>query len=154
MFGELTFVLEGAVVTALGSENAFDGKTLELCPSGSSKTLTRDNSEEYIRLYLRAYTEQDALQFSVLYQSFEDVANRDIMAILTPTIAKRRICSSSIISLEAFKASTDFNFSGGPEIYDEKDKKEAKDLFWKMIEEISNEDRQLILKFMCGRTRL
>ena len=64
MFGELTFVFEGS---ALASENAFDGKTLELCPSGSLKTLTKENSEEYIRLYLRAYTEQDALQFNVLY---------------------------------------------------------------------------------------
>ena len=27
-------------------------------------------------------------------------------------------------------------------------------MFWRMIEEISNEDRQLLLKFMCGRTRL
>lgn len=27
-------------------------------------------------------------------------------------------------------------------------------MFWQMIEEISNEDRQRILKFMCGRSRL
>lgn len=38
-----------------------DDKTIELCPCGSSIALTRDNSAEFVDLFLKHYTEQDAV---------------------------------------------------------------------------------------------
>ena len=85
----------------------------------------------------------------------EDVGTRKIMALLTPQIAKRRICSSATIDLAAFKASTQFGAHvGGTSEEKEKKKEELVAMFWAMVEGMANEDRQLLLKFMCGRSRL
>ena len=97
VYGETAFVLE---------TSQDDGSVIELCPGGSSMALTRENSSKYIDLYLRAYTEQDSMQFRMLYQAFEDIGTRKVLSLINPQIAKRRICSSAIIDLDSFKAST------------------------------------------------
>lgn len=79
----------------------------------------------------------------------EDVGTRKIMNLLSPAIAKKRICADSKISLAAFKASTTVSTS---ELEENGEKYEK--MFWQMVEEMKNEDRQLLLKFMCGRSRL
>ena len=77
------------------------------------------------------------------------------MSLLTPEIAKRRTCSSATVDFEAFKVSTNF----GSDFYERNpvtdDKIEAaKSMFLDIVSEMENEDRQLLLKFMTGRTRL
>ena len=54
-----------------------------------------------------------------------------------------RACSDNIIDLEAFKKSTNF---GGNDELEEK--------FWEVVEGFTNKERQMLIKFMCGRTRL
>ena len=68
---------------------------------------------------------------------------------MTPEIAKRRICSSATIDFGAFKASTYFHG-----LHDEKEKEKYTKMFLEVVEDMNNEDRQLLLKFMSGRTRL
>ena len=60
------------------------------------------------------------------------------------------MCSSNKIDVGAFKASTIFRQSG----CDQKEKDRVESMFWEVIESMSNEDRQLVLKFMSGRSRL
>ena len=67
-----------------------------------------------------------------------------MLSFVKPDITKRRTSSSSKIDIDAMKASTDF--SGGDN--------ETYERFWQVFEEFSNDDRQLFLKFMSGRTRL
>jgi len=74
-YGDTAFVLESTTE---------DAQIIELCPLGSSKQLTQSNAEEYISLYLRAYTQLDELQFKTLYRAFEDVATRKVLAVTTP----------------------------------------------------------------------
>ena len=62
---------------------------------------------------------------------------------MTPKIAMARACSDNIIDLKAFKAST--NFCGNEKL---------KERFWNVVEEFTNKERQMLIKFMCGRTRL
>ena len=119
VYGETAFVLE---------TSQDDGSVIELCPGGSSKALTRENASEYIDLYLRAYTEQDSIQFRKLYQAFEDVGTKKVLSLINPQIVKRRICSSAIIDLESFKASTSIS-------------EDVKEFFWQVVEEMSNDDR-------------
>lgn len=54
VYGEQAFVLENG---------ARDGGLVALCEAGQSKMLTKDNAEEFVRLYLAAYTKLDSLQF-------------------------------------------------------------------------------------------
>ena len=50
VYGDYAFVLE-----------SIGDKVVELCPSGTMIGLTKINAEEYIELYLKAYTKLDAL---------------------------------------------------------------------------------------------
>ena len=67
-----------------------------------------------------------------------------MLSFVKPEITKRRTSSSSKIDIAAMKASTDLH-GGDIESYER---------FWQVFEEFSNDDRQLLLKFMSGRTRL
>ena len=51
-YNEAAFVLETV------SE---DGTFIEICSEGSKRSLTRANAQEYIDLYLKAYTRLDEL---------------------------------------------------------------------------------------------
>lgn len=124
-YGDTTFVLDG-----------HDDAQVELCPNGHSRKLKRDNASEYITLYLQAYTSLDAVQFHVLYEAFEDVATIKVLTLLTPQVAKRRICSTPIIDLAALKASTKIN-NTCDNLTDE-EKEMAKKMLWEVIEEFSN----------------
>ena len=97
VYGETAFILE-----AMDQ----DGDVIELCSKGSSKCLTRANAEEYISLFLQAYTKLDELQFLTMYEAFEDIATQNVMALVNPQIVKRRISSNAIIDIAAMKAST------------------------------------------------
>ena len=46
-------------------------------------------------MYLAAYTRLDEMQFRELYSGFEDVATRKILKLLSPAIAKKRICAEN-----------------------------------------------------------
>ena len=140
MYGDYAFVLDGTP----------GDQIVELCPEGSSKGLCKANVEEYIDLYLKAYTNLDALQFKTFFLTFEDVVTRKVLGVLTADVARRRICSDATISSAEFKASTKFAIHSGP---DEK-LEEYTNLFMSIFDELENTDRQLLLKFMCGRSRL
>ena len=44
-----------------------DAEVVELCPGGILKALTRANADEFVDLYLKKLTEQDAPQFERLH---------------------------------------------------------------------------------------
>ena len=51
-YKETAFVLETV---------SHDGSLIEICSDGVKRCLNRANAEEYINLYLNAYTKQDEL---------------------------------------------------------------------------------------------
>ena len=118
VYGETAFILE-----AMDQ----DGGVIELCSDGSSKCLTRANAGEYISLFLQAYTKLDELQFRMMYEAFEDVATKNVLALVSPQIVKRRISSNAIIDVESMKASTEISHSN---IGSDEDEKKAVDMFW------------------------
>ena len=44
-----------------------DAEVVELCPNGANIPLTRENASEFVDLYLKKLTEQDALQFERIH---------------------------------------------------------------------------------------
>ena len=124
----------------LGDQN----DEVELCSGGQQKCLTRENASEYVELMLQSYTRLDQLQFQALYEGFEDTVTKKVLSITPAEIAKKRTCSSSEINVDAFKASTEIEYDDG----------NYAETFWEIIREITNKERQMVLKFMTGRTRL
>ena len=120
-----------------------DDDLVELCEGGAERPLKRQDVDEYIRLFLKKYTQQDAMQFKLVYQGIEDVVCKRTLLHLSPQVAQRRACSKAEITIKALKASSKVEGS-----------EKMKNWFWEVMESFENNDRQLFLKFMCGRTRL
>lgn len=82
----------------------------------------------------------------VIYASIpriEDVCGKRMLLQLQPSIGSKRACASSQIDTKSFKALCRVDGN-----------KEGVEMFWELFEEFSNADRQLLIKFATGRTRL
>lgn len=123
-----------------------DGNIVDLCENGAEKQLTKGNAREYVQSYLEKFTQRDQPQFQLIYDCIQFVVGKRMMLFMTPQILAKRAVAPQIISISALKASTDTD--------NEKLRPELKTWFWEIMEEMSNDDRQLFLKFTCGRTRL
>ena len=128
-----------------------------MCEGGSQKPIAIENVNEYIDLYLRKYTEQEDLQFKLVYQGIQDVCGKRMLVHMLSHLACRRACASSKIEMKALKAviclEADF-YREEDETIRKKLEEEAKERFWRVMESFSYEDRQLFVKFATGRTRL
>ena len=139
-------------------EADFGQGSVPLCEGGLEKPLTRSNIDEYIKLYLEKYTQQEDLQYRCVMQGIEDVCGKRLMMHMLPHLASRRACASNKIDMKSLKAVTRIECYGYDEDLSEsemkKKKKEIKARFWRVIESFSHEDRGLFVKFATGRTRL
>ena len=120
-----------------------DAKVVELCPGGVLRALKRENAEEFVDLFLRKLTEQDALQFERVHLAIQDCVGERMLSNLTPQLACNRACSKAEITTQAFKSVVNVNGDN-----------EWKKWFWEIFEEMSKEDRMLLLKFMSGNQRI
>ena len=136
-----------AILEAYTFEADFgSGHAVELCEGGSHRDLTREDVDEYVHLFLLKYTEDDSVQFNLLFKGFEDVCARRLLLHMNAEITSKRTCSTAQINVKAFKAATYF---------ESEERKELSDWYWQLIEEdFSNNDLQLLVKFICGRSRL
>ena len=87
--GEMTSDDEFAVIydgytfeASFGSQQ--DSELVELCPGGVLKDLTRANAKEFVDLYLKKLTEQDALQFACVFLAIQDCVGERMLSQLTP----------------------------------------------------------------------
>lgn len=139
-------------------EADFGQGSVSLCEGGLEKPLTRSNIDEYIKLYLEKYTQQEDIQYRCVMQGIEDVCGKRLMMHMLPHLASRRACASNKIDMKSLKAVTRIECYGYNEELSEsemnKKKKEIKARFWRVIESFSHEDRGLFVKFATGRTRL
>lgn len=131
----------------MGNDNE-DEETVELCEGGSTKALTRHSTEEYIDLYLKKYTEQDAIVFERLWIAIQDCVGETLLSHLTAPIAANRTSAKPFITAAAFKAAVHISCGS-----DERGKNNLR-WFWEIFEEMSKQDRTLVLKFMSGDSRI
>ena len=75
------------------------------------------------------------------------------MVYLKPAQARSRVCSERQIDFKTFKAQTTFQYDSSLN-YNRDQKEKCQNMFFSMVESMSNNERSLLLKFMCGRSRL
>ena len=64
-----------------------DDDLVELCDGGAERPLTRQDVDEYVKLFLIKYTQQDALQFKLVYSGIEDVVCKRTLLHISPSVA-------------------------------------------------------------------
>ena len=110
--------------------------------------LTRANAEEFIELFLKRYTEQDALQFERVWLALQDSVGERTLLHMTEQIAANRTSSKPLITVAAFKAACRVH-------YDRSDLgKKTYKMFWEIFAEMDKKDRERMLKFMSGDSRI
>ena len=140
---EFDLIYDGYTFEAsLGSDS--DANVVELCPGGVLRALKRENADEFVDLYLRKLTEQDALQFERVHLAIQDCVGERMLSNLTPQIACSRASSKAEITTQAFKSVVTLT----------EENEEWKKWFWEIFEEMNKEDRMLLLKFMSGNQRI
>lgn len=123
-----------------------NGQETELCEGGSQISLTAENRENFVRLYLDRYFAVDKPMHDAIIKGIKLVCQPLIFPLLTPSVSSLVAFSSPKINPEAFcnQLSYDRDLT----------KVRLATMFKKMIRSFSNIELQLLLKFITGSSRL
>lgn len=119
------------------------GRLHELCERGATIKLNRENVQLYIDSFVQKFFEQDRIQFAALFRGVETVCGKFLLKMLTEEMAEARGCSSKQVSWQAMKRQLVFSCE-----------RRSKENFLWCIKEMTNTERQKLLKFFTGATRL
>lgn len=125
-------------------KDSFD-KVVELVSSGSQKRVTKDNLNEFIELAKNYRMHEFDNELYELKKGFDMImCHKDIINILHPHELKLLACGESNCSVEQMKKLTIVNAK----------QEEMKEMFWKVIESFTVEERMLFIKFSSGNLGL
>ena len=135
---------------------------VELVPGGANIQINKSNIDDYIAKYLEAYSRLDSLQFRYVMQGILHVCGTPVVQFLTPEVANSRACGPAKIVFDQFKSSVEVSSKENQcdyiedDVYAEFKVKHdiTQEWFWQIVESMSDKDRQRLLKFWTGRTRL
>lgn len=135
-------------VTFGGGENK---RTVELCPGGYSKQVTLANHEEYMRLAANALIKKDELQMNEFKRGVYHVLSKQALNCCSWKFVVDRACGKQTIDMELLKKHSSFSSSlKNKKVGD----KPYEEVFWKILSEFSETDKQLYLKFVTGRAKM
>lgn len=122
--------------------------TVELCSNGGEIVVSEENKMIYISLMTEweLVTSTNAA-FQALYAGFEAIIPSPLLQNITPEELEIAICGIPTIDLKEWRASTDYR----GEFHDSH---EVIRWFWAALEEFSQEELALLLKFVMGTSRL
>ena len=122
--------------------------TVELCPNGGEMVVSEENKDSYISLI----TEWELVSstypaFQALFAGFEAIIPTTLLQSMTPEELELAICGILTIDLKEWRANTDYK----GEFHDSH---AVVRWFWAALEEFSQEELALLLKFVMGTSRL
>ena len=122
------------------------GKTFVLVEDGADRQVTQELVEEYISLVLKARFSEAALQTTWIQEGMHKIVPRGIFTMLDWEEIEIRAAGEKIVDVEKLKKITCYE--------DCSVDSEIVKMFWEVFEEMSEEDKQLYLKFVWGRQRM
>jgi len=124
-----------------------DGKVSELIPGGSSTQVTLKRKQDYLRALLRARLHELDRQCLAIARGLATQVPRNLLSIFTSKELELMVCGPPEVDIDILKTNT---------IYGEgiTENTPSINLFWQVLEEFSQEDRQKYLRFVWGRSRL
>lgn len=123
-----------------------DGSTTPpLLPGGASIDVTFENRRDFVRLATRARLEESKAQVAAMRKGLIAIIPPPVVRMWTAVELERQVCGDPKISVEAIRSTARFDISqNAPEL----------GYLWEALEELSNEERSLFLRFVSGRARL
>jgi hypothetical protein len=128
--------------TDLGRE-----RTVELKPGGSSIPVTKENKEEYVRLYVKWLLEESIhAQYDAFERGFMRIMQNSTLDFLSPEELELLVVGSRELDFSALEANTEYE--GG---YDSNS--DVVRNFWHFVKSSDTETRLKLLKFVTGSSK-
>ncbi|PRP87156.1 putative HECT E3 ubiquitin ligase [Planoprotostelium fungivorum] len=123
-----------------------DGREVELIPSGSEVKVTWENREKFIQLLSEYKMREFEEQMKAMRRGLATIVPQSLMSLFTWNELELSVCGKREVNLQLLRENT--NYSGyspdDPHVH----------MFWEVMESFSNEERQMLLRFVWGRSRL
>ncbi|RWS12697.1 E3 ubiquitin-protein ligase HERC2-like protein [Dinothrombium tinctorium] len=118
----------------------------EVCLGSSHSKVTLKNRDEYLKLAIEYRLHEFDEQVTAVRQGLARVIPLPLLSLATGSELESLVCGNAEIPLDLLKSVTTYK---GVE-----PDSSLVQWFWKVMEEFSNEERSLFLRFVWGRTRL
>ncbi|UIZ23250.1 hypothetical protein KXD40_003476 [Peronospora effusa] len=123
-------------------------KTVELKPEGSSVSVTKNNREEYVALYVDYVLNKSvSRQYAAFHRGFHQVCNHEVLSMFRWEELQLLICGSSDLDFKALEEATHYEdgFAEDSEIIRD---------FWVIVHALPLEDKKKLLRFATGSDRV
>lgn len=125
-----------------------ESKMVELKKDGKDTPLTRENREEYVKLYVDYLLDKSvAKQYRPFESGFLMVCNSDLLRTLRPEELELVICGSPDLDFVALQQGTQYEEPLSPSHRLVKD-------FWAVVHEMKLDDKKNLLSFCTGSDRV
>ncbi|XP_035991713.1 probable E3 ubiquitin-protein ligase HERC1 isoform X3 [Fundulus heteroclitus] len=123
-----------------------DGKMVPIIPGGNSIPLTFSNRKEYVERAIEYRLHEIDRQVAAVREGMSWIVPVPLLSLLTAKQLEQMVCGMPEICCEVLKKVVR---------YREVDEQHALvQWFWQTLEEFSNEERVLFMRFVSGRSRL
>lgn len=124
-----------------------DGRIVDLIPDGSNATVKIENLEKYLRLYVEARLTESLIPIEAFREGLTSIIPSGAISLLSYDEFENVVCGNRIIDIQRLKDNTE---------YDDDVTMDDEHIihFWEALEEFSEEEKSLFLRFVWARPTL
>ncbi|XP_036123353.1 probable E3 ubiquitin-protein ligase HERC1 isoform X14 [Molossus molossus] len=123
-----------------------DGKMVPIIPGGNSIPLTFSNRKEYVERAIEYRLHEMDRQVAAVREGMSWIIPVPLLSLLTAKQLEQMVCGMPEISVEVLKKVVRYR--------EVDEQHQLVQWFWHTLEEFSNEERVLFMRFVSGRSRL
>uniref|UniRef100_A0A452S9S6 HECT-type E3 ubiquitin transferase n=1 Tax=Ursus americanus TaxID=9643 RepID=A0A452S9S6_URSAM len=123
-----------------------DGKMVPIIPGGNSIPLTFSNRKEYVERAIEYRLHEMDRQVAAVREGMSWIVPVPLLSLLTAKQLEQMVCGMPEISVEVLKKVVRYR--------EVDEQQQLVQWFWHTLEEFSNEERVLFMRFVSGRSRL
>uniref|UniRef100_A0A8C0NVE3 HECT-type E3 ubiquitin transferase n=1 Tax=Canis lupus familiaris TaxID=9615 RepID=A0A8C0NVE3_CANLF len=123
-----------------------DGKMVPIIPGGNSIPLTFSNRKEYVERAIEYRLHEMDRQVAAVREGMSWIVPVPLLSLLTAKQLEQMVCGMPEISVEVLKKVVRYR--------EVDEQHQLVQWFWHTLEEFSNEERVLFMRFVSGRSRL
>ncbi|XP_038640315.1 probable E3 ubiquitin-protein ligase HERC1 isoform X8 [Scyliorhinus canicula] len=123
-----------------------DGKMVPIIPGGNSIPLTFSNRKEYVDRAIEYRLHEIDRQVAAVREGMSWIVPVPLLSLLTAKQLEQMVCGLPEISVEVLKKVVRYR--------EVDEQHQLTQWFWQTLEEFSNEERVLFMRFVSGRSRL
>lgn len=124
-----------------------DGRIVELLPGGNATPVTIKRRDDFLRALARARIHELDRPCAAIARGLATQVPRNLLSIFTSQELELMVCGPPEVDIDILKANTIYG-DGVSETTP------SVQLFWQVLHDFSQEDRQRYLRFVWGRSRL